>query len=89
MGIVVYALCVATSLLCFGMLARGWRATRTPLLLWSSIAFFFFTVGNVLLFVDLIVLPQIDLMIYRNLMNLAGIMALLPRLIRQAVVDRP
>lgn len=88
MAIVVYALCAATSLLCFALLARAYRASRKPLLLWSSIAFMFFSAGNIMLFFDMIVFPNLDLMVYRSALNLVGILMLLPRLIRQSVIER-
>jgi hypothetical protein len=89
MPTLVYALCAATSLLCFALLARAYRRGRNPLLLWSSVAFLFFSAGNILLFLDMIVFPEVDLMLYRSLLNLCGILVILPRLIRQAVLDRP
>jgi hypothetical protein len=89
MAIVVYTLCAATSLLCFGLLARAYRANRKPLLLWSSMAFFFFSLGNILLFFDMIIFQNVDLMVYRSALNLVGILMLLPRLVRQSVLDRP
>jgi hypothetical protein len=89
MAEIVYALCAATSFLCFWLLTRAYRATRAPLLLWSSVAFFCFTVGNFLLFVDMILLPQVDLMLYRTLINLLGVALLLRRLICDAVKQRP
>lgn len=85
MAEVVYALCAATSFLCFWMLLRAYRANRAPLLFWSSMAFLCFTGGNVLLFLDMIVFPTVDLMLYRSLLNLLGVLILLPRLIRQSV----
>jgi hypothetical protein len=88
MAEVVYALCAGTSLLCFSLLVRAYRRNRSGLLLWSSIAFLCFALGNALLFVDLVVLPQVDLMIYRTLLNLLGAGLLLARLIRNAVNER-
>ena len=82
MANVVYALCAATSLVCFGLLVRRYRATGFPLLLWSSFAFLCFTLGNALLFVDKVVTPEgPDLMLYRTLINLFGVVLLLYRLI--------
>jgi hypothetical protein len=82
---IVYALCGATSLLCFVLLVRAYRCHRAPLLLWSSVAFFCFTLSNILLFVDMIVFPQIDLMLIRTGINLVGVSVLLFRLIRDSV----
>jgi hypothetical protein len=88
MAEIVYALCGATSLLCFVLLVRAYSRSRAKLLLWSGVAFFCFTLSNILLFVDMIVFPQIDLMLVRTGINLIGIAVLLMRLIRDAVNQR-
>lgn len=54
---VVYGLCLLASLLCAGLLTRAWRQARTRLLLWTAIAFGFLALNNLLLFVDLVLLP--------------------------------
>lgn len=78
---IVYALCGATSLLCFWLLlARYWQ-TRIRLLLWSSITFLCFTAANLLLFVDKIIVPDIDLRLYRSFLTLAGVLVLLYTLV--------
>ena len=81
MAIIVYGLCAATSLVCFWLLVKRYRSTRFPLLLWSSVAFLCFTIGNAMLFVDRIVIPDVDLIIYRTLVNLLGVVLLLYRLV--------
>ena len=77
----IYIACAATSLLCALLLLRGYRTARSPLLFWASICFFCFTVNNVLLFIDVIVVPQVDLFLARSLAALAGFCALLYGLI--------
>jgi hypothetical protein len=59
----VYILCALTSVLCAGLLFRSYRGNRSRLLLWSTLCFVFLALNNVLLFVDLVVLPgpQFDL----------------------------
>jgi len=69
----VYALCAVTSIVCAVLLLRGYRATRTRLLFWSSVCFVGLALNNVLLFVDLIVLPSIDLFVLRAAMALLGL----------------
>ena len=69
----VYALCAVTSIVCAVLLLRGYRATRTRLLFWSSVCFVGLALNNVLLFVDLIVLPSIDLFVLRASMALLGL----------------
>lgn len=77
MGFFVYALCALTSLACFGLLLRQHRRSPSRLALRSSIAFLFFALANAVLFIDLIILPQIDLKTWRNLANLIGALILL------------
>jgi hypothetical protein len=73
MAELIYILCALTSVLCAGLLYRSYRRTRVRLLLWSTICFLFLTVNNVLVFVDLILLPQTDLSLLRNGVALIGV----------------
>lgn len=84
MASVVYALCALTSLACAVLLLRAYRASPAPLLLWSGLGFIGFTVNNVLLFVDLVLVPSIDLSIYRDISAAAAVMVLLFGLIWHA-----
>jgi len=77
----VYFLCAATSFTCSVMLLRAYHRSDFGLLLWSSVCFAALALNNVLLFVDLIVLPQVDLLLWRNLAALAGVSTLLFSLI--------
>jgi hypothetical protein len=78
MAELVYFLCAAASLVCAVALLRKYRQTRVRLLFWSSACFICFTVNNILLFVDLVILPTtVDLSVARNLTNLLGLFLLL------------
>jgi hypothetical protein len=81
MASLVYALCALTSGVCAVLLWRGYRASRARLLLWSSLAFIGLTCNNVLLFIDLIVVPGVDLSLSRGLTAAAAVMVLLLGLI--------
>lgn len=82
MASVVYALCALTSMLCAGLLWRAYRASRARLLLWSSVSFIGLACNNLLLFIDLVVLPApVDLALYRSLMAAVSVMVLLLGLI--------
>jgi hydrogenase/urease accessory protein HupE len=81
MGETVYALCAATSALCAILLFRGYRRSRTRMLFWSSLCFVALAVNNILLFIDLIVVPQIDLFMWRTSAALLGMCLLLYGLI--------
>ena len=69
----VYVLCGATSFLCLVLLFRGYWRTRQRLLLWSSLCFLGLTLDNILLFMDLIVFPDINLIRVRELGALLGL----------------
>jgi hypothetical protein len=69
----VYLLCALTSLACCAMLARGYRQTRVRLLLWSALCFAGLTIDNIVLYIDVIVVPHIDLTILRRLPGFIGI----------------
>jgi len=77
MAFFVYALCALTSLVCFGLLFRQHRRAPSRLALRSSAAFLCFAVANIILFIDLVVLPQMDLKFWRNFANLVGGLILL------------
>jgi len=74
---VVYLLCFTTSSACAYLLARSYARTRARLLLWSSLCFVFLALNNLLLVVDLLLLPQIDMQLERLLLSLAGVGVLL------------
>ena len=73
----VYLLCAATSVACAILLLRGYLQQRSRLLLWSSLCFSCLAANNSLLFIDLIVVPDIDLFVWRGLTALVGIALLL------------
>lgn len=76
MALVVYSLCALTSLICAGLLLRSYLRYRTPLLFWSSLCFLGLAINNVLVFVDLVVIPTVDLSMFRALSALIAIVLL-------------
>jgi hypothetical protein len=82
---IVYALCALTSAVCAVLLWRAYRQRRTRLLLWSSLAFIGLAANNGLLFVDLVIVPNIDLSVPRTLTALAAVMVLLFGLVWDAL----
>ncbi len=72
MALTVYLLCALASLVCAILLARGYRASRAPLLFWGAVCFFILVATNSLLFLDLIIFPQIDLALLRSGFTLAA-----------------
>jgi hypothetical protein len=66
MAEVVYTLCALTSVVCAGLLVRSWQRSRARILLWSSLCFVGLAVNNLLLLIDLVVVPNVDLSILRT-----------------------
>ncbi len=77
LGDIVYILCAATSALCAVLLTRGYRRSRARLLFWSAICFAGLAINNVLLVVDLRVVPEIDLSTWRLVPAVLGAAALI------------
>ncbi len=74
---IVYLLCFFTSSACAWLLGRSYRLTRARLLLWSSLCFFFLAANNLVLVLDLLVVPEVDLRLGRLLFALAAVGTLL------------
>jgi Family of unknown function (DUF5985) len=72
----VYILSALISLACAVLLLRSWVQSRTGLLLWAAICFIGLTIHNAVLFVDKIVVTDVDLSLWRGLPALAGMLAL-------------
>jgi hydrogenase/urease accessory protein HupE len=77
MAAAVYILCALTSVTCAVLLLRAFRRTHARLLFWSSLCFVGLAVNNVLLFVDLVVVPQVDLLAARNVVALVALVVML------------
>jgi hypothetical protein len=74
--VIVYLMCVATSLLCAYLLARAFRRGRTRLLIWSALCFALLAISNLVLAADVMLLPSIDLTVVRLLTSLAAVVVL-------------
>jgi len=74
-AIIAYTLGALISLCCSVLLLRGYAHGRNKLLLWSGICFAGLAVSNALVFVDLNLLPEVDL--YRLRLATAAISMLL------------
>ena len=73
----VYILSAITSLACAWLLMRGYRKSGVRLLFWSSICFFGLAMDNVVLYFDVVVVPNVDLTLYRRWPGLIALSALL------------
>jgi uncharacterized protein DUF5985 len=75
--ILVFAIAPLTSLACMVLLFRGYLDGRQRILLWSALCFVGQAIANAALFVDLVLLPQIDLRPLRLGSALIGMLFLL------------
>jgi uncharacterized membrane protein len=73
----VYLLCFLTSAVCGWLLVRSFMRNRTRLLLWSAACFVLLAVNNLLVVIDLILLPSTDLNPFRLATGLAAVSTLL------------
>jgi hypothetical protein len=80
----IYLLCAATSLAAAVLLLRQYRASRSPLLLWSCIAFFGLAINNMLVFADFALLTGADLTVPRALTGTISMLTLVYGLIWEA-----
>jgi hypothetical protein len=69
----VYLLCALSSLLALWLVYRSYRRSPTRLLLWSSLAFVALAINNVVLFVDIVLLPDISLLPIRHATELIAV----------------
>jgi uncharacterized membrane protein len=73
----IYILCLLTSVGCAALLVRSYRETRARLLLWSALCFALLALNNLLVVVDILILPSVDFVPFRHLAALAAVSVLL------------
>lgn len=81
MGPAVYILGTLVCLASAVLLLRGYLRGRQRLLLWSGFCFIGLTIANLLLFVDLVMLPDVDLYLWRLMVTAVAMLLLLYGLI--------
>ena len=74
---IIYALCTLTATLCALLLLQAYARGKYKLLLWSGLCFAGLTMNNLLLLVDKLVVPQMDLSLWRSAVALAAMSVLL------------
>lgn len=80
----VFLLCALTSITCALLLYRAFRGSRSRLLLWSALCFTGLAANNAMLVLDRVVLPDVDLSLWRQVPALAGVAMLLYGLVWDA-----
>ena len=73
----VYLLCFVTSSACALLLARNHGRTGARLLLWSALCFGLLALNNLVVVIDLLVLPDRDFRLARLLLSLGAVGVLL------------
>lgn len=77
MAAAIYFLCALTCLACFALLWRAWRRNGVRLLFWSAMCFAGLSLNNVLLVIDKLVFPAINLTPLRLTAALLALLLLL------------
>jgi hypothetical protein len=74
----VYLLCFITSAACAWLLMRSYLKVRSNMLFWSALCFGLLALNNLIVIIDLMVVPpDIDLGVYRLMASLLAIGLLL------------
>ena len=81
--ILLILLALLTSVVCTVLLFRSYFSTRVGILLWTALCFVGLTVNGLVLFVDVVLLPENDLRILRLLAALVGMLFLIFGFIRE------
>ncbi|HEV2322991.1 MAG TPA: DUF5985 family protein [Terracidiphilus sp.] len=79
-----YILCTLVSLICAVLLLRGYIRGRHKLLLWSGLCFSGLTAANVVMFFDLVLLPNVSLYLVRETITAFSMLILLFGMIWEA-----
>jgi hypothetical protein len=78
---IIYGLCALTAALCAYLLLQSYRRGGYRLLLWSGLCFAGLTLNNLLLVLDKMIVPDVDLSVWRTSVALAAMLVLLYGLI--------
>ncbi|MBU3077571.1 DUF5985 family protein [Sphingomonas quercus] len=74
---IVYVLCFVTSTACAWLLGKTWRRSRAPLLFWSALCFGLLAANNLVLILDMLIFPAVDLRLARSILSLGAVSVLL------------
>jgi len=86
MAAVVYLLCAITSLVCAIMLFRAFQRNKFRLLFWSCMGFTGFALNNILLFMDVVLFPDVTYIInFRTIPAVIGMLVMIYGLIMEEV----
>jgi hypothetical protein len=77
MASVVYGLCALTALACAVLLLRAYHVSRSSMLLWSGLCFCGLMISNIVLVVDKLLVPEVNLLPVRLLVTTVSMLLLL------------
>lgn len=82
---ILFLLAIVTSLACMVLLFRGYMRSGLRILMWSALCFVCLSINNILLFIDLVLLPDnVDLRIFRHSTALVGMFFMIYGFIRES-----
>ena len=84
MGSAIFGLCAVAAATCAFLLLQAYRSDGYRLLLWGGLCFVGLTLNNLILVVDKIIVPHVDLSIWRASLALIAMTILLYGLIWDA-----
>jgi hypothetical protein len=84
MAAIIYGLCALTAGVCTWLLLQAYLRGSYRLLLWSGLCFAGLTLNNLLLVLDKLILPEVDLSVWRTSVALLAMAVLLYGLIWDA-----
>jgi hypothetical protein len=76
-AMIVYLLCLLTSIACAWLLVRSYLKRRTKLLLWSAACFIGLALNNFFVVADVVVFPTFDLSLLRSLSSFLAVSVLI------------
>lgn len=78
---IIYTLCTITAFACAWMLLKNYMKQKHRILLWGGLCFSGLFINNLLLVIDRLVLPNIDLSMFRLITGLISLLFLIYGLI--------
>lgn len=82
--VAIFALCLSACVVCAFLLLRGYARGGARLLLWTGLCFALLSVNNLLVILDIVVFPTVDLQGWRHGASLLAISVLLVGLVWEA-----
>lgn len=71
--------------MCAFLLLRGYSRSKMRLLKWSGLCFTCLTLSNSLIYFDVIIFPDIEILPLRNLLTFLGLSVLIGGMIKETV----